>query len=257
MGIVSLDDAVKYGVGAKWVDQALDEEITLGKHTETYKDTWGKTQSKSKDRPKIIDTHASKLSVGGLDLDSTTWQKATPQSKWQDARFIIDQGTKFNNASASASASVSASVEGAWKNAWNNAKTINFSQSDSISASSSNTTNVTLDLSNAELNNGELTLKIPEMEDGKQKEVTLIPGNVYKASISWTTFQVENVVSGEYKVSDRLGPTKDNQGNSISNKIGTVLKCSGDYGWDDNDVIQSLNPDGTAIKDLRICRNSK
>mgnify|MGYP006243499511 FL=1 len=163
MGIVSLDDAVKYGVGAKWVDQALDEEITLGKHTETYKDTWGKTQSKSKDRPKIIDTHASKLSVGGLDLDSTTWQKATPQSKWQDARFIIDQGTKFNNASASAS--VSASVEGAWKNAWNNAKTINFSQSDSISASSSNTTNVTLDLSNAELNNGELTLKIPEMED--------------------------------------------------------------------------------------------
>ena len=255
MGIVSLDDAVKYGVGAKWVDQALDEEITLGKHTETYKDTWGKTQSKSKDRPKIIDTHASKLSVGGLDLDSTTWQKATPQSKWQDARFIIDQGTKFNNASASAS--VSASVEGAWKNAWNNAKTINFSQSDSISASSSNTTNVTLDLSNAELNNGELTLKIPEMEDGKQKEVTLIPGNVYKASISWTTFQVENVVSGEYKVSDRVGPTKDNQGNSISNKIGTVLKCSGDYGWDDNDVIQSLNPDGTAIKDLRICRNSK
>ena len=233
----------------------MDEEITLGKHTETYKDTWGKTQSKSKDRPKIIDTHASKLSVGGLDLDSTTWQKATPQSKWQDARFIIDQGTKFNNASASAS--VSASVEGAWKNAWNNAKTINFSQSDSISASSSNTTNVTLDLSNAELNNGELTLKIPEMEDGKQKEVTLIPGNVYKASISWTTFQVENVVSGEYKVSDRLGPTKDNQGNSISNKIGTVLKCSGDYGWDDNDVIQSLNPDGTAIKDLRICRNSK
>ena len=257
MGIVSLDDAVKYGVGAKWVDQALDEEITLGKHTETYKDTWGKTQSKSKDRPKIIDTHASKLSVGGLDLDSTTWQKATPQSKWQDARFIIDQGTKFNNASASASASVSASVEGAWKNAWNNAKTINFSQSDSISASSSNTTNVTLDLSNAELNNGELTLKIPEMEDGKQKEVTLIPGNVYKDSISWTKFQVENVVSGEYKVSDRLGPTKDNQGNSISNKIGTVLKCSGDYGWDDNDVIQSLNPDGTAIKDLRICRNSK
>ena len=255
MGIVSLDDAVKYGVGAKWVDQALDEEITLGKHTETYKDTWGKTQSKSKDRPKIIDTHASKLSVGGLDLDSTTWQKATPQSKWQDARFIIDQGTKFNNASASAS--VSASVEGLWKNAWNNAKTINFSQSDSISASSSNTTNVTLDLSNAELNNGELTLKIPEMEDGKQKEVTLIPGNVYKASISWTKFQVENVVSGEYKVSDRVGPTKDNQGNSISNKIGTVLKCSGDYGWDDNDVIQSLNPDGTAIKDLRICRNSK
>ena len=186
MGIVSLDDAVKYGVGAKWVDQALDEEITLGKHTETYKETWGKTQSKSKDRPKIIDTYASKLSVGGLDLDSTTWQKATPQSKWQDARFIIDQGTKCNNASAS----VSASVEGAWKNAWNNAKTINFSQSDSISASSSNTTNVTLDLSNAELNNGELTLKITEMEDGKQKEVTLIPGNVYKASISWTTFQV-------------------------------------------------------------------
>ena len=255
MGIVSLDDAVKYGVGAKWVDQALDEEITLGKHTETYKDTWGKTQSKSKDRPKIIDTHASKLSVGGLDLDSTTWQKATPQSKWQDARFIIDQGTKFNNASASAS--VSASVEGAWKNAWNNAKTINFSQSDSISASSSNTTNVTLDLSNAELNNGELTLKIPEMEDGKQKEVTLIPGNVYKASISWTEFQVENVVSGEYKVSDRVGPTKDNQGNSISDKIGTVLKWAGDYGWDDNDVIQSLNPDGAAIKDLRICRNSK
>ena len=255
MGIVSLDDAVKYGVGAKWVDQALDEEITLGKHTETYKDTWGKTQSKSKDRPKTIDTYVSKLSVGGLDLDSTTWQKATPQSKWQDARFIIDQGTKFNNASASAS--VSASVEGAWKNAWNNAKTINFSQSDSISASSSNTTNVTLHLSNAELNKGELTLKIPEMEDSKQKEVTLIPGNVYKASISWTKFQVENVVSGEYKVSDRLGPTKDNQGNSISNKIGTVLKCSGDYGWDDNDVIQSLNPDGTAIKDLRICRNSK
>ena len=253
MGIVSLDDAVKYGVGAKWVDQALDEEITLGKHTETYKETWGKTQSKSKDRPKIIDTYASKLSVGGLYLDSTTWQKATPQSKWQDARFIIDQGTKCNNASAS----VSASVEGAWKNAWNNAKTINFSQSDSISASSSNTTNVTLDLSNAELNNGELTLKITEMEDGKQKEVTLIPGNVYKASISWTTFQVENVVSGEYKVSDHVGPTKDNQGNSISDKIGTVLKCAGDYGWDDNDVIQSLNHDGTAIKDLRICRNSK
>ncbi|MDE5076365.1 MAG: hypothetical protein O4749_10050 [Trichodesmium sp. St5_bin2_1] len=43
MGIVSLDDAVKYGVGAKWVYQALDEEITLGKHTETYKETWGKT----------------------------------------------------------------------------------------------------------------------------------------------------------------------------------------------------------------------
>lgn len=101
------------------------------------------------------------------------------------------------------------SVDAGWKGAWSQQNSVNFSESSSSREANQRAVSVSVNLNGAERNSEGLydyTYNVPQPDgSSRQGGVSFVPGRQYRASIAFVQTNVQNTITGNYRIGGSIG----------------------------------------------------